>query len=815
MIDALFIKRRNSKDNSDSHESLRREGIEAIQRLSGLHWTDYNPHDPGITILEQLCYVLTDLIYRAGFDVEDCLADENGQIDYERLALFSPEQIYPSRATTEQDYRKIILDAVMEIDNVWIGHTSAGQGLYRIAVRLCEPLALEQYGVVIEKVRHAYLRQRNLSEDVYEVLIMREVDCSLNAAIEIKRGRSAAEVMAEIYYCCSKYIGGCITPGAYDLLLQQDITLDEIFCGPWTQHGYINDQDLDAGHGDLLVSSLFEIINGIEGVDHIKSLYLNYDRELYSKADVDEIPQATLRLHFPVVESEVGIRLSESGMSMPVAMGELSDRYQELVHQYKTARSRVYNSGEVVKPPQGAFRDIANYYSIQNHFPNVYGVNHYGVPESASSEVKAKVLQLKGYLLLFEQLMANSMASFSSVSELFSLNKSEHSYSFSVFDETVIRDVHKVYPDDANTIIADLISRYDNPIERKSRLLDYLLALYGEQLTLDALRHFNYYYSDDELFQYIANSKIEYLRNVIKIGRDRGAGIDYTLDIGEDPNNISGVEQRVSRQLGFESHCSRVLTTPFFTLNIKLVSHEYYQALNKKGDGYRLVDISSFHPFDTMVPMVDIDKNLSLTTMYNELRDVVPLQSGMMSELLLQIGVNINQYRLIDRDNCQGIDAFVVIDNGNTGWYIGTYLDSESAIRKINILRKLILRLNIESEGLYLIEHILLVPTERESNVALAWKEQGFYDFRASVLLPAWTLRSRDQHFRHLAELTFRENCPAHIYPEFYWLEFDALNEFERLYEKWRYLKCHENTDIEACDEAAIALTHLLVQYRA
>ena len=40
---------------------LREMGIEEIQKLSGKIWTDFNLHDPGVTILEQLCYALTDL----------------------------------------------------------------------------------------------------------------------------------------------------------------------------------------------------------------------------------------------------------------------------------------------------------------------------------------------------------------------------------------------------------------------------------------------------------------------------------------------------------------------------------------------------------------------------------------------------------------------------------------------------------------------------------------------------------------------------------------------------------------------------------
>ncbi|MBP1650009.1 MAG: hypothetical protein H6Q26_166, partial [Bacteroidetes bacterium] len=43
---------------------LRSEGIGYLAQLSGKIWTDHNVHDPGITILETLCYALLDLGYR-------------------------------------------------------------------------------------------------------------------------------------------------------------------------------------------------------------------------------------------------------------------------------------------------------------------------------------------------------------------------------------------------------------------------------------------------------------------------------------------------------------------------------------------------------------------------------------------------------------------------------------------------------------------------------------------------------------------------------------------------------------------------------
>ena len=41
---------------------------------SGKIWTDHNVHDPGITILEVLCYAMLDLGYRTHLAVEDVLA---------------------------------------------------------------------------------------------------------------------------------------------------------------------------------------------------------------------------------------------------------------------------------------------------------------------------------------------------------------------------------------------------------------------------------------------------------------------------------------------------------------------------------------------------------------------------------------------------------------------------------------------------------------------------------------------------------------------------------------------------------------------
>ena len=52
---------------------LLEKGMKYVQELSGDVWTDYNSHDPGVTILEQLCYALTDVAFRTSLPIEEIL----------------------------------------------------------------------------------------------------------------------------------------------------------------------------------------------------------------------------------------------------------------------------------------------------------------------------------------------------------------------------------------------------------------------------------------------------------------------------------------------------------------------------------------------------------------------------------------------------------------------------------------------------------------------------------------------------------------------------------------------------------------------
>ena len=113
MIEQKYIDKKKPDASGLDFEGLKKEGISLLQELCGKAWTDYNLHDPGVTILEQLCYELTELIYRTDFNIADYLTGKEGQIDFQKQALHSPQDIFSSHPITVNDYRKIAFDSLL------------------------------------------------------------------------------------------------------------------------------------------------------------------------------------------------------------------------------------------------------------------------------------------------------------------------------------------------------------------------------------------------------------------------------------------------------------------------------------------------------------------------------------------------------------------------------------------------------------------------------------------------------------------------------------------------------------------------------
>ena len=118
MSEIMTISKNRTLPASMDFELLRREGLKHIEELASDIWTDYNVHDPGITILEALCYAITELGYRSRFDMKDLLAGDNGKL-VPGQTLFTAKEILTINPLTINDYRKLLVD-IEGIQNAWL-----------------------------------------------------------------------------------------------------------------------------------------------------------------------------------------------------------------------------------------------------------------------------------------------------------------------------------------------------------------------------------------------------------------------------------------------------------------------------------------------------------------------------------------------------------------------------------------------------------------------------------------------------------------------------------------------------------------------
>lgn len=119
MADEILLDKNNPLKPAEDFVALRKQGFKEIEQLGHDVWTDYNNSDPGITILDAVCYAITDLAYRTGYSVKDLLAPENLTEDTWNQIFYTAREILHNAPLTINDYRKMMID-VKGIRNAWI-----------------------------------------------------------------------------------------------------------------------------------------------------------------------------------------------------------------------------------------------------------------------------------------------------------------------------------------------------------------------------------------------------------------------------------------------------------------------------------------------------------------------------------------------------------------------------------------------------------------------------------------------------------------------------------------------------------------------
>jgi hypothetical protein len=152
------IAKRERSDNF--YRELQDRTLHRLQELSGKVWTDFNVHDPGVTIADYMNYALFELHYKLGLPFEAYLgADTAG---YGAMGIFSAETLFSHSIVTPHDYEVLLTESIRELESC---HVEVENSRYRIFAS-CPPREENSENAIAEKIFRVYHAHRNLGEDL-------------------------------------------------------------------------------------------------------------------------------------------------------------------------------------------------------------------------------------------------------------------------------------------------------------------------------------------------------------------------------------------------------------------------------------------------------------------------------------------------------------------------------------------------------------------------------------------------------------------------------------------------------------------------
>lgn len=794
------------------YAALRARAIE-LTRVMAPQWTDYNYSDPGVTIIEQLCYALTELPYRATLPVQDLLAAPGSEhVHLERQGLKPAWSILPCNPVTQDDITRLLLDRVPQAANIWLRPADPKQhrglsGIYDVAILAHAPDRSSDNGCcdadgVIERVRRSYRAHRALCEDIGEVRVLSPIDCWVHAAVQLDDDADVSETLAHVLFD----LGLALAPEPKRHSLDQQIAMtgssSATFEGPLMLRGFIADDQIAPLQTSIEVDQLVQTLaetNGVLSAGHVTVEVSGLGR--FGRGQTITVPADGIlwlqptgndnRFTIEFRRSHVLIRPNPARVRR--ILGRLWSRQRQTYPLRSQYRAR-YGA------PRGAYRDLSVYTSVQQQFPNLYGISSNALPREASSMRRGQARQLKGYLMPFDQMLADYFAQLAFVRELFSI-KAGGSATYAV------QSLRPIVPD-ADPLLLEgydnglsAISAASDPVDaRQNRILDFLLSLYAQKLDAPT-RAADPGETENEQRRLI-RAKQAMLRHVAETSRNRGRGADYGRR--RSMRGICGVERASRIQLGLLD-----------SFTDDQGQGGWGPSGWGQGDGHDQPRGGRDEGFGLLLPE---DLGTALDRLFLRVEDIgdgavaegpSPILGRSVAGPLASALGDPQRYRIGRGDDADSVHILCVdIDGG--WWWLSEH---EDEARALAIIRRLLRdfrnhgRHRDQHTRLYVIDWILLRAAMQADQ-----RPASRFNFRITAVLSASDAHREDSDWQQQAQQIIRTNTPAHVALDCLFLSRPAMRRFEELYRSWEEAMrgCSPGRQIHACAALADFLTRAL-----
>lgn len=813
--ETAYIQKNELLTQAENYPFLREEGIKYLQALSGKIWTDYNIHDPGVTMLELLCYAITDLGYRSRFSMADLLTKPGEKAPDKTNSFYTAKEIFTTHPVTAEDYRRLLIERIPGLKNVWLEETDNEEdlvkqqgadttyyhlrtpgysvkideenhrlqlsdetdeadvkrlhvhGLYRVKMELDDwetmladhelkikieqalstvrvqgtpPIVLENTGreetnrLFERLVKRTLHRYRNLCEDFDTVAIMKDEVVSICADIEVTPATDINELIKKIYRLIYNYTSPSLNFYSLQEMLVRGRSVEEIFEGTVPLKGFVDYEELRTRFSSqrtvMYTSDLINLIMDLEGVVAVKRLLLTSTDEqgnIISEGEkyclhLSDTINRSFRFRHLTNQKKPANKINFFKANLPFKATEPGPGFV----MKESKEPEIFTDDLPI--PAGGNRGLDEYHLVQNEFPQVYYCGTEKMPVAEATPLRQQQrMQLKGYLVFFEQLLANYLAQLNNLPSLFSWNKpgNINTYRYQRLQELTASDETLIDFTGLEDVSSDYLAILNDPannVDRRNRLLDSLLARFNEKFvdySVFKYTHNNVSLSVDRQKE-LVKDKCSFLKNYAAVSANRSHGIDiYRRAWLTHLNNLSGLQRYMTAILG---------------LNV-YEDHYLAKVLRNPANGEAIPDPSG-NPYYFDISNISFDRGFGL---------------HMIEHILLRpVGVDVSQ-----RDGLEFLSLCCCED------------DKE--------------------------------PTAKDYCA-------DPYSMRITVVLPGWLNLSQDMEFRKFVNTTIRNNTAAHIAIKICWIGMEQMFAYEEAYVRFlKMLKQREQIDFSIANDAAIS----------
>src|SRR6185369_3118116 len=406
----------------------------------------------------------------------------------------------------------------------------------------------------------------NLCEDFEIIKVADEEWVAVCDDIELHPNANADEVFKKINSILYNYINPSLKFYSFKDLLDKGKRTDEIFNGPATTRGFIDEDELNIhGHKEVLyVSDIINLLIEREKMPEIlqiKSIHLSS----YKKKDDGnfEILQDAQKycLHLQdKVNAVFQFKLDADEQDNKKIFNHI--RFTKGPIYFMPKRDPSYKNHSFIHYPHlpkdfekdlplptGKNRNLLNYFSVQNDFPLCYYTGMDGIPNNETTLRKAQRLQTKAFLLFFDQLLGDYLAQLNNLKNVFAWNGGNNSHTLVPLhlDQKMIRDLRKLVtsehaydaPISDEEFFKKTYKEYQKQLEtprqqkhRRNLLLDHLLARFNELFVDYTVFKFqqnkqgNFFQSPED--EETIDDKIQFLKSYPIISSRRSHAFKYT-----------------------------------------------------------------------------------------------------------------------------------------------------------------------------------------------------------------------------------------------------------------------------------------------